>query len=322
MLSPIVSRSTPPSDSSPLLVARRLVGECIHTDPTRWREAVHTRDPVRLLHVEGVVNRAFFKMLELSSFVPVPPKRVALLCEAPGGFLQCATRIWPEATFHAHSMFGEGCIPFHPSLKKYATRPLPRGGDVCEAEVVSALCRTIGSHSVDLVTADGGKEIKDLDREEELCLPLLLHQVSACLLLQRKGGTAIVKMFEGSTRAVRDTFDVLKDQYQSVYLYKPRTSKVANAERYAIAVSLKDETRAREVAHHIQTTANRAARERKCVTQLLPCPSIQTERAFQSLSAKQVTEIHRLLRNDREELASLAREDVLCIMQHCSSRTC
>lgn len=259
---------------------RRRVGGC---DVKAWRRAVSFRDPVSLLKKRrDVVNRATFKLEEmLKRFSHITPRRVMLLAEAPGGFLQCARCAWPMAEVHAMSYAAPGAIQWA-FMDPAIIHNLP-----CHSDLLSELCEealvcNLGASSFDLVTADGGADVEDLDAAEQASVPLALAQVSTALRLQATGGLMILKVFEGSLCVTRQLFEALRGLYDTVYLSKPYCSKACNSERYFIARGLKSTERAIEVARVL-----RGALETEHVVDLGIQITDSVHHAFDAMDANQ-----------------------------------
>ena len=239
---------TPQNDSEQvraLSESRRLVGM---VDPCKWRRVVDRRDPVPFLKGGTrfrAISRAFFKLCEIHPLIA--PKmtrvcRIMLLCEAPGGFWQACHHLWPDAHRVATSL--EQCdISFHRDVPH--EKGLPENGDICSDAVLDEMLRRHDAHTFDVVTADGGMAHANLEVEEQESLVMLMSQIIAGLTFQIEGGSFILKVFEGSTRPTQDCIVILRSLYQTVHLYKPRTSKCANSERYVIANNMLSQDAAR-----------------------------------------------------------------------------
>lgn len=303
----IVEGSTPaaniPSDTvRALAAARRGVGQL---DTHEWSRAVRKRDPVEALRREmrrAPINRAYFKLCEMQPLLPERVERVLLVCEAPGGFYQAAKRLYPSATRFACS-WDEG-LSFHPMVRPDVLAGLPHGGDVRKAPVVDEIAARLQPNSIDLVTADGGTFHEELDTVEQSSLVLLVAQLVAALRMNKEGGSCVIKLFEGSTQPTRDVVSIVRRLYSNVHLYKPRTSKAANSERYVIGRGMLNAARSRQMASELQrvlTTRN--------VLSILPQPDEAIGRAFDALASAQSQELQRLLSAAGGDAAACAALD-------------
>lgn len=298
-----------------LFQARRAIGQ---VDRSRWQRATALRDPVN--HLRSTVphaNRATFKLHEIASRIlrsqdGYAPSRVALLAEAPGGFLFCAQRLWPRSELFATSLESERAIPFADPVSDAVVRGIPHDADLLDARVERALQDRIGPSSCDLITADGGVDMtKDLDGAEQHSTPLMLAQLSTALRLQSVGGDLILKIFEGSTMMVRQAFELLCTLYDRVLLYKPLASRVCNSERYVVARGLRSAISAVLVSERLRSALaddtasaddSMAGSDRGyCVSLLgddgVPIPvSERTHEAFDAMARVQADAIATVLR--------------------------
>lgn len=291
-----------------------------------WRAAVRRRDPVELLRPHlGLrpTSRAFFKLAEMERLLPPTATRVALLCEAPGGFCQAARQLYPTAELFASSLertdtdnerhrgeapaFGATAASIGGAV---VVRGLPSGGDVREPEVGDELVRRVGAHACALVTADGGAPTTDLDAMEQASLPLLLGQVALGLRLVAAGGTFVVKVFEGSTRPTRDVASLLRTLFADLHVFKPRCSKAANSERYLIAHALASEAHADATARVLVAALRRPHVH---VHALLATADDEIGRAFDELARRQTDELRSMIAAARTrawaKLERLATDD-------------
>lgn len=256
---------------------RHQVGE---VDVKDWQRAVSIRDPVsRLKRTHAHVNRATFKLHEIVArlFVtptphpsphpspqPPPPRRcassprnAAFLAEAPGGFLYCARRVWPECECFAMSSTAPGAIEFSARDDPAILADLPHHADLRHADVEEAIVERCGAASVEFVSADGGANVEDLNAAEQHSTPLVLAQTSVALRLQAQGGHFVLKVFEGCTLVTRQLFEILRDLYTHIMLFKPLSSKVCNSERYVVAMGLRSPVVARAVAQRLRAVVDR-----------------------------------------------------------------
>lgn len=301
--------STPPArhPSTPSLrVAemRRRIGrvDCV----LDWQRAVSLRDPVTLLkRSHPHVNRATFKLHEILARLfsdehraGSTPRTAAFLAEAPGGFLYCARQRWPECECHAMSSTAPDAIAFAHADDPAIVRDLPCASDLRRAEVEAALVERCGAATIEFVSADGGSEVSDLDAAEQHSTPLALAQAATALRLQSQGGVFVLKVFEGCTLVTRQLFEVLRPLYGKIMLFKPRSSKVCNSERYVVAIGLKSPAVAREVAQRLRSVVERCGEDdeqQRFVASLGVEVSEATHAAFDRMAEEQASNIATLL---------------------------
>jgi 23S rRNA U2552 (ribose-2'-O)-methylase RlmE/FtsJ len=93
---------------------------------------------------------------------------------------------------------------------------------------------------VDLVTGDGGFDLEDaqdstlLHRQEFLSSRLLLTQALVGIGCTKTGGTFVVKIFDTVTSISAQILFILAQCFEEILIFKPVSSRPANAERYVI----------------------------------------------------------------------------------------
>lgn len=150
---------------------------------------------------------------------------------------------------HIHSLLTDGAPQFSQILLHHPKTHVLRvsSGDITEASVWGQIRDE--AETCDFITADGAVDSDSAPAHtEENNHRLLRCQVDTALAIQRPGGTFVVKVF-GVSRP--HTFLVLAQlckSYASVYLTKPRSSRVVNDERYVVCVGfVKEHTYAVDV---------------------------------------------------------------------------
>ena len=93
-----------------------------------------------------------------------------------------------------------------------------------------------------LVTADGGfDEGTDFNHKEQLHYNLILSEIFAAISVQKKNGHFILKVFDILTETSINLIYLLFLCYKKVYIYKPKTSRPTNSEKYVICKYFKDD---------------------------------------------------------------------------------
>ena len=231
--------TTPPvrwssNASTRVYVARCQVGE---HDSKDWQRAVSIRDPVsRLKRTHAHVNRATFKMHEIVSrlfagddmapprnavFLARSSRRISILCSQSLAKLQlpCNVVICPQV------------IKFANEDDAAIMKDLPNDADLRNAAVEAVIVERCGAAAIEFVSADGGTSVDDLNAAEQHSTALAIAQASTALTIQSKGGSMVLKVFEGCTLATRQLFEILRNLYQKIImLFKPLSSK-----KFAIA---------------------------------------------------------------------------------------
>jgi 23S rRNA U2552 (ribose-2'-O)-methylase RlmE/FtsJ len=86
-----------------------------------------------------------------------------------------------------------------------------------------------------LITADGGfDEGTDFNNKEQLHYFLILNEIYSAIALQKVGGSFILKVFDIFTDTSIELLYLLNLLYNEVYIYKPKTSRPTNSEKYVV----------------------------------------------------------------------------------------
>lgn len=95
-------------------------------------------------------------------------------------------------------------------------------------------------NSIDIITGDGGFDFSiDFDKQEQMVYKLLFAQIIFALVMQKKGGSFILKVFDTFTLPTIELLFLLSVMYKSVYITKPNTSRYANSEKYVVCRDFK-----------------------------------------------------------------------------------
>jgi hypothetical protein len=87
----------------------------------------------------------------------------------------------------------------------------------------------------DFITADGGFDYSvDFNKQEENSINLIFCETLYSLLMQKENGSFVLKVFDLFHKTTLEILFLLCYFYKQVYIFKPRTSRVANSERYII----------------------------------------------------------------------------------------
>ncbi len=94
------------------------------------------------------------------------------------------------------------------------------------------------SNKFDFITADGGFDYSvDFNKQEENSINLIFCEVLYALILQKQGGSFILKIFDIFHKVTLEILYILSFFYEKVYVYKPLTSREANSEKYIICIN-------------------------------------------------------------------------------------
>ena len=91
-----------------------------------------------------------------------------------------------------------------------------------------------------LVTSDGGFDYSDDYNNQKLSsIKLLFCEVYIALNVQDINGNFIIKMFDLLNIKTIQLLYILYLHYESIYFYKPDTSRLSNSEKYIICKGFK-----------------------------------------------------------------------------------
>jgi cap1 methyltransferase len=221
-------------------------------------EFIHTIIPGNKTSVSKLkpLSRSFYKMIEMSNLLNIFENykdsniNTFHLAEGPGGFIE-ATNFMRN---NEHDIYkGMTLINEDPNvpgwkkseifLNKNKNVSIEYGatgtGDLLKLENLK-YCYEKYNNSMDVITADGGFDFSvDFNQQEILATKLLFAQVSFALMMQKKGGHFILKIFDIFSKTTLDILYLLSSVYKQVYIVKPNTSRLANSEKYIVCKNFK-----------------------------------------------------------------------------------
>ncbi len=194
---------------------------------TRWL-AEHAADPyVKRAHEEGWRSRAAFKLedIQRTDHLLRPGMTVVDLGAAPGGWSQYAVRV----------LGSTGRVIALDLLEMPAIHGVEfLQGDFNDEAVLAQLLAQVGGQKVDLVMSDMAPNmmgIADVDHDRSMNLVELALDFAGRTL--RPGGDFLAKVFQG--RGFQPFVALLRQQFESVKLRKPKASRARSAEVYVLA---------------------------------------------------------------------------------------
>jgi len=216
-------------------------------------EYIHTIVPFKKKCVSKYtpLSRSYFKMIEMINTFRLhfdsKPIRTFHLAEGPGGFIEAIakTRNCKHDIYTGMTIIDKNNDPNIPSWKK-TEHFLKQNKNVCietgadkTGNILSIqnfdYCKQKYGTSMDLITADGGFDFSiDFNKQEVNIAQLLFAQVCYALVMQKHGGTFILKLFDCFMPHTIDILYILSSFYEKVYMIKPYTSRYANSEKYIV----------------------------------------------------------------------------------------
>jgi 23S rRNA U2552 (ribose-2'-O)-methylase RlmE/FtsJ len=205
---------------------------------------LHEYELVKILCKKNVASRAYFKLYEIiynEKLISQQELSCFFICEAPGGFIECVSDIRRKKNLRTDYI---SISKFDTSIKydRYLEENNLMHGDITcmetlEASIYKVLVKF--ENGVDLITADGGFDIKNYNGQEIVTGKLILCEIYAALKTQRENGTFIIKFFDMFTHNSIVYYLILSSFYQYVRIIKPKTSRNCNSERYLVCSGMK-----------------------------------------------------------------------------------
>ena len=194
---------------------------------------------VKILCKKNVISRAYFKLYEMIYYEPLinsEELNCFFICEAPGGFIECITDIRRKKNLRTKYI---SISKFDTSIKydKYLEENNLMYGDITCINVIESTITNVLTqfdHGLDLITADGGFDIKNYNGQEQVTSKLLLCEIYIALKTQKKGGMFVIKFFDMFTHNSIMYYTILSSFYEYIRIIKPKTSRNCNSERYLI----------------------------------------------------------------------------------------
>jgi 23S rRNA U2552 (ribose-2'-O)-methylase RlmE/FtsJ len=201
------------------------------------------------------LSRSFFKMIEMINtfdfLTERNPVQTFHLAEGPGGFIEAFNykRKNPNDIYYGMTLINDNTNI--PSWKK-ASHILnsnknikieygaSKNGDLFLKENL-IYCNKKYAKSMDYITGDGGFDFSsDFNNQEDVSFKLILSQIFYALVMQKKGGNFVLKIFDVFKIKTIEVIYLLCNLYENVFIFKPNTSRSANSEKYIICRNYKN----------------------------------------------------------------------------------
>ena len=196
----------------------------------------------------------------------------AHIADGPGGFVQAVKDYNPDAKLYGITLNDEWDSNVYSMFENSMD-----GGDITKRENIDNFIKNFDNNKADLVTGDGNinimgfpigdileyrkknseyyreydyiptRKIENLDKminilynnEEIYNIHLILAQMVIAVNIQKIGGSFILKIKDLYTMQSAEILYFISSLYDNVELYKPKTSRVNNSEKYLIATGFK-----------------------------------------------------------------------------------
>jgi len=214
----------------------------------RFRRAaakyLHEYELVKILCKKQVLSRAYFKLYEMIYFEPIVSQQNCncfFICEAPGGFIECMSDIRRKKNLQTRYV---SVSKQDPTIKygNYLESDNLFYGDITEPDLITQTVNSVMSrfpNGLDLITADGGFDVKVFVAQEILSSKLLLCEIYLALQTQKINGMFIIKFFDMFSHNSIVYYLLLSSFYNYVKIIKPKSSRNCNSERYLMCYGFK-----------------------------------------------------------------------------------
>ncbi len=221
----------------------------------KWSRLINPFEKIKALNKDNkdhndnkIDSRAYYKIYEIIKYFSIIDrslkdiKRSFHFCEAPGGFIQCMVDNYPGITYYAQSLYVNGLEVY----KHFDTNMWIRDGDgtgsLYHYENIIAIENRFkeDSEKFNFITADGGFDISiDPNNQEQHHLHLITCEVFGAIKIQAIGGSFVCKIFDTVTKPTCQLIYFLNKFYERVFIYKPRTSRFSNSEKYIVCIKFR-----------------------------------------------------------------------------------
>jgi len=206
------------------------------------------------------ISRAYFKMWEIlkvfTKLVNIEDKQFVSsnLAEGPGGFIQAILDYREKySPNHAKDKFYGLTLPSENTavvpkfdqefINKHSGKKLfIEYGNLTVPSEIKGYVAKFNKNKANIVTGDAGfpfAVISGVGHQEQIMTQLLFSQVFVALQVQKKGGSFVCKMFDSYTQPTMFILRIIRKYYKSMVLFKPESSRPANAEKYIVAYKFK-----------------------------------------------------------------------------------
>jgi 23S rRNA U2552 (ribose-2'-O)-methylase RlmE/FtsJ len=199
----------------------------------------HEYELVKVLCKKNVISRSYFKLYEMlynQDILNNTKLNCVFLCEAPGGFIDAILDMRRKNNLTIDYL----CVSKKDStinFNKYINKESIIYADILNINKINSIIQQTKkkfTSGVEIVTADGGFDIKKYNSQEIFIFPLLLAEVIIGLSIQKENGTFIIKFFDMFTHNTIVLYLILCSFYKEVKIIKPLTSRNSNSERYLV----------------------------------------------------------------------------------------
>lgn len=229
------------------------------------------------------ISRSFFKMVEILNNFNFDFKESIKsfhLAEGPGGFVEALAK---KRSNEKDIYYAMTLMDNHNDVPKWnkITNSTnirgnikllsgPRGdGNLYLEHNLDYVSKTF-PNKMDFITADGGFDYSmDFNRQEENSINLIFCEVLFALIMQKEGGSFVLKIFDAFHRNTLEIIMILCYFYNKVSIYKPLTSREANSEKYLICQNFQMTKNYSDILNSLKMNFNDLRRQK--LTRIFKC---------------------------------------------------
>lgn len=216
------------------------------------------------------VSRAYFKLLEILNIYEnmleikksKEPILIDCLCEAPGGFIKCLYdyRNNENDVYKTISIKDNETNLINWNIKNiknleiiYGDKKKNHDGNIFNPEILNYYIKN-HKEKVDIVTADGGMLLNGFEEnyKSNYHIQLFLCELYIAMNILKNNGVFILKIYDLSPKVMIDFLIMINNIFYNVRIFKPKTSREMNNEKYIICKNLKKDFSS--VKRHIWNT--------------------------------------------------------------------
>jgi 23S rRNA U2552 (ribose-2'-O)-methylase RlmE/FtsJ len=222
----------------------------------KFGESRSVTNPFDGVDLNFLMNRASMKIANIDAVLDITkynrssglyqdsfPFRFADLCGGPGGFSQYVMWRNQQATGSGITLKNEveksvnWRLNLLDSQRFKAFNGVDGTGDVYNIDNCNSFVDRHSSYDDEtlLVMADGGIESDNKKYlQEVVSIRIAIAQVYMALRIINEGGDFVLKIFDTITDTMAELIFILSTQFKKIVIFKPITSRPANAERYLV----------------------------------------------------------------------------------------
>ena len=203
------------------------------------------------------ISRSYFKMMEILNEFFINYKNnykkinTFHLAEGPGGFVEAMINFRKNKLDNVYAMTlisSNKDIPNWNKIKYFIKRNEniqilvgeDKKGDLYNVRNHYYIMQNYGKNTMDIMTGDGGFDFSnDYNSQEQNSQKLIFSQILMVFSMLKLKGHFICKFFDTYCDLTKEFIFILYLFFDSIYIYKPKTSRVANSEKYIICKGYK-----------------------------------------------------------------------------------